>query len=75
MIDHAAVEAPPPMVAPVKVMAAGVADWQRLFGPPGVTVGRAVTVIVLVALAAEQVPGAFDVNVKVTVPAKLTAGV
>ena len=37
--------------------------------------GRAFTFIVLVALAAEQVPGAFDVNVKVTVPAKLTAGV
>jgi hypothetical protein len=57
------------------VIAAGVADWQTLSGPPGVTVATGFTVIVLVALTAGQAVGEFVVSVKVTVPEKLAAGV
>ena len=39
------------------------------------TVGAAPTVIVLVAVAATQEPGAFVVSVKVTVPLKFGSGV
>ena len=42
---------------------------------PALTVGAGFTLIVLVALTAEQVPGAFVVKVKVTVPVKFAAGV
>ena len=75
VIDQAPVVAPPPTLAPVKVMAAGVADWQTVLGPPGVTVFRGLTLIVLVAVAAGQPPGALVVSVKVTVPVKFAAGV
>jgi hypothetical protein len=56
-------------------MAEGVDDWQTLLGPPGVTVAAAFTLMVRVALAAGQAPGALDVSVNVTVPLKLAAGV
>lgn len=75
VMDQAPVVAPPPTLAPVKVMAAGAADWQTVFGPPGVTVAAGLTFIVLVALTAGQTPGALVVKVKVTVPVKLAAGV
>ena len=75
VIDHAPVVAPPPTLAPLNVIADGVADWQTLSGPPGVTVGAVFTLIVLVALTAEQAPGALVVRVKVTVPVKFAAGV
>ena len=75
VMDHAPVVAPPPTLAPANVMAAGVADWQTLSGPPGVTVAAGLTVIVRVALTAGQAPGVFVVSVKVTVPLKLAAGV
>ena len=47
VIDHAAVVALPPMVAPDKVIAEGVADWQTTSGPPAATVGAGVTVTVV----------------------------
>ena len=75
VIDQAPVVAPPPTLAPVRVMAAGAADWQTVFGPPAVTVGAGFTVIVLVPLTAEQAPGALVVKVSVTVPVKFAAGV
>ena len=75
VIDHAPVVAPPPTLAPVKVMADGVADWHAVLGLPAFTVGAAFTVMVLVALTAEQPVGAFVVSVKVTVPLKFAAGV
>jgi len=76
VIDHAPVVALPPTLAPVKVMAAGVADWQTVLGPPGVIVAVGLTVIVLVPFADGQPPpGALVVNVNVTVPVKLAAGV
>ena len=74
-MDQAPVVALPPTLAPAKVMAAGVADWQTLSGPPGVTVADGFTLMVLVAVAAGQAPGALLVNVKVTVPEKFAAGV
>src|ERR1043165_4018279 len=70
VIDHAPVVAPPPTLAPLNVIAAGVADWQTKSGPPGVTVAAGFTVIVLVALTAAHAPGAFVVSVNVTVPVK-----
>ena len=75
VIDQAPVVAPPPTLAPVSVIADGVADWQTLSGPPGVTVAAGFTFMVLVALTAGQAPGALVVNVKVTVPVKFAAGV
>jgi hypothetical protein len=76
VIDHAPVLALPPTLAPVKVMAAGAEDWQPVNIAPGVTVGAALIVIVLVALTALQLPGgSFDVSVSVTVPVKFAAGV
>jgi len=47
-MDQAPVVAPPPTLAPLKVIADGVADRQTLLGPPGVTVAAWVTVTVLV---------------------------
>jgi hypothetical protein len=76
VMDHAPVVALPPTLAPVKVMAAGVADWQTVLGPPGVTVAVGLTVIVLVPFAeAQPPPGVLVVNLNVTVPVKLAAGV
>jgi hypothetical protein len=68
VIDHAAVVALPPKLAPVNVIAVGVADWQVVIVGPGVTVGRALIIICLVWLAAAQVPGASVVSVSVTIP-------
>ena len=44
--DHAADVAPPPMVAPLNVIGAGVADWHTVFGPPAFTVDAGITVTV-----------------------------
>ena len=38
VMDQAPVVAPPPTLAPANVIAAGVADWQTVLGPPAVTV-------------------------------------
>jgi hypothetical protein len=38
VIDHAPVDAEPPILAPVKVKAVGDALWHTASGPPGVTV-------------------------------------
>lgn len=75
VIDQAPVVALPPTLAPVNVIAVGVADWQTVFGPPAVTVATGLTVIVLVPLTAGQAVGALVVKVRVTVPLKLAAGV
>lgn len=76
VIDQAPVVALPPTLAPVKVIAVGVADWQTVLGPPGVTVAVGLTVMVLVAFAeAQPPPGVLVVNLNVTVPVKLAAGV
>ena len=69
VIDHAPVVAPPPRIAPLKVIADGEADSQTVFGPPALTVGSCETVIVLVEVTAGQDPGAFVVNNRVTFPA------
>ena len=73
--DQAPVVAPPPTLAPAKVIAVGVADWQISADVPAVTVGAGFTFIVLVALTAPQAPGASVVKVSVTVPVKFAAGV
>ena len=44
VIDHAPVVADPPTLAPLNISAEGLADWHTLSGPPGVTVGKMVTV-------------------------------
>src|SRR4029079_17543873 len=75
VIDHAPVVALPPTLAPLNVMAVGVADWHALSGPPASAVGAAAIVIVLVSVAAVHPDGASVVNVNVTVPEKLAAGV
>jgi hypothetical protein len=75
VIDHAAVLAPPPKLAPLNVMADGLADWQTVFGPAGVTVAAALTLIVLVALTAPHGAVASVVKVNVTVPLEFAAGV
>ena len=75
VIDQAPVVAPPPTLAPVRVMATGVADWQTALGPPVVTVAAGFTLTVRVALTAAQDPGALVVRVNVTVPVKFAAGV
>ena len=74
-IDQAPVVALPPTLAPDNVIAEGLADWQTRSGPPASTEGAGSTVMVLVSLTAEQLPGASVVNVNVTVPEKLAAGV
>jgi hypothetical protein len=68
VIDQAAVVAPPLIVAPFKVMGVGLVDWQTTSGPPALTVGNGLTVMVLVALTAAQGAGALVVSVKVTTP-------
>ena len=73
LIDHAAVEAPPPKLAPDKVMADE--PLQTVLGPPPITVGVAVTFIVLMALAAAHAPDTLVRSVSVTVPLKFAAGV
>ena len=75
VIDHAPVVALPPTLAPLNVIAEGVADWQISDDVPAVTVGAGFTLIVLIALTAEHAPGALVVNVNVTVPVKFAAGV
>jgi hypothetical protein len=76
VIDHAAVVVPPPKLAPLNVMAEGLADWQTVFGPAGVTVAAALTFIVRVALTTPHGPaGSSVVNLNVTVPLKFAAGV
>ena len=76
VMDQAPVVAPPPTLAPVRVMAVGVADWQTVLGPPAVAVFRGFTLMVRFAVAAAQPPpGALVVNLKVTVPVKFAAGV
>jgi hypothetical protein len=44
-------------------------------GPPATDIAGSDTLIVLVVLAEEHPPGAFEVNTKVTVPVKAGAGV
>ena len=75
VMDHAPVVAPPPTLAPLRVTAVGVADWQISADVPAVTVGAGFTFIVLVADLAVQFPGAFVVNVNATAPVKFAAGV
>ena len=60
--------APPPKVAPLKVMADGVADWQTVTAEPAATMGICETVIVFVDVTAGHEPGALVVNNKVTMP-------
>jgi len=48
VIDHAPVVALPPTLAPVKVIAAGDADWQAANAAPAVTVAMGLTVTVTV---------------------------
>ena len=43
-IDQVPIVAPPPILEPLKIMALGNADWQTVFGPPAVAVGKAFTV-------------------------------
>ena len=74
-IDQAAVVAPPPILAPDKVIDAGEADWQISWVPPALTIGIGFIVMVLVAVTAAQGVGALVVNVKVTVPEKFASGV
>ena len=45
-MDQAAVVALPPKLAPLKVIADGVADWQATSGPPALTLAGATTLIV-----------------------------
>lgn len=75
VIDHVPVVAPPPTVAPDKVMAEGVADWHTTSALPALTVGTGLTVMVLSAVTAAQLPVVLVVSLKVTVPLKLAAGV
>ena len=68
VIDHSPVVALPPTLAPLRVIAAGVADWHTVLGPPAIAVGASVTLIILVSVAAVQLVPKFDVSVSVTVP-------
>ena len=54
IIDHAPVVALPPILAPLKVMATGDADWHTLFGPPAITVGKAFTCLLYTSDAADE---------------------
>ena len=49
VIDHAPLVALPPIPAPLKVIAEGVADWQAVNAGPGVTVAGGVTLTVTVS--------------------------
>lgn len=70
-MDQAPVVAPPPMVAPVKAKAEGLAVWHTVFGPAAFAVGAWLMVTVLVALTAGQGPapsGSALVNVRMADP-------
>lgn len=68
---HVPVDAPP-LIEPAN---GTEIPEQIVWGGPALTVGAGFTVMVLVALTAEQPAGALVVSVKVTVPLKLAAGV
>jgi hypothetical protein len=70
--DHKPPVAPPPTV-PARVTF-GFPE-HTLWLIPGATVGLGFTVIVLFAVIAVHPAGTFVVNLKVTVPLKLAAGV
>lgn len=72
-MDQAAEDAPPPKLAPDKVIAE--APWHFVSGPPAFTVGIAVIFTVLVAIAAAHAPEVFVVRVNVTGPLKFAVGV
>ena len=71
LVVHVAEVAPPPK-DPAMV---AVAFEQIVWATPALTVAAAFTLIVLVALIAEQGDVALVVKVKVTVPVKFAAGV
>jgi hypothetical protein len=78
IIDHAPVVAPPPIVAPLSVIADGDEDWQTGEEAPASTIGAWFTVIVLAALTGRHGPapsGSSLVRVNVTVPKNPDAGV
>ena len=54
VIDHTPVDAVPPTLAPLSVIAEGLVDWHKKFGPPAVAYGCPVTFIVRVDVAAVQ---------------------
>ncbi len=68
---HVEVVALPPIL-PANVI---VVPEHIVKAPPAFAVAAGFTVIVLVDVTAGQTPGAFVVNVKVTVPVKFAAGV
>lgn len=71
VIDHAPVVAPPPTLAPANVKAPGLADWQIVLGPPGVTVAGEFTVIGTVETPGVHGPapsGSSVVRVRITDP-------
>ena len=74
-MDQAADVALPPKLAPVNVMAEGVAEEQTVIGGPGVTVGAGRTVIVRCVNKGNRHgtrfhPWIFEVKVRITVPVK-----
>lgn len=77
MIDHAADVALPSKLAPLKVIAVGVADWQVVIALPAVTIGDAATVIAAVAVRVLVHEGAvlYPMSTKVTVVLVVSAGV
>jgi hypothetical protein len=75
VMDHVPVVAPPPIEEPPSVIGAGVADWQTTSSVPAFTVDAGFITMVRVALTGVQGPEASVVNVSVTVPEKLAAGV
>ena len=68
LINQAAVLAPPPKPAPLKVIAVGEADSQASIGSPASTVNTGSTVIVRVSLTGEHPAVASLVNSRVIVP-------
>ena len=73
LIDQAAEAAPPPKLAPDNVIADE--PLQTVLGPPPLTVGAVVTLIVFVALTAAHAPDTLVRSVSETVPLKFAAGV
>ena len=67
-MDQAPVVAPPPTLAPPRVMATGVADWHTVFGPPALAVEAWLTVMVRVAVAAAHGAVASVVSSRLTEP-------
>jgi len=67
-----ALDAPPPMLAPDRVT---VPPAHTDCALPALTVALGDTTIVLLPVAAVQPAGTLVVNIKVTVPVKLAAGV